>query len=162
MSGGYFNNKEYELIYISDAIRDRIESNDSTHADSYGGVINRNYSEETLKRLKECVGFLHIAKIYTHRIDWLLSGDDGEDSFHARLNAELTEFGLGPEDGTPLPPAKWMRSADWAPHRSDGDERGLVWVDDGLQVTTCRWDKVTAPYWQPRAPRTKPGRAERM
>jgi len=166
MSGGYFNHKQYELTYISDAIRDRIESNDSTHTDSYGGVIGRNYSEETLVRMMECIWFLHLSKIYAHRIDWLLSGDDGEDSFHARLNAELAAemAKLGTDAVVPkaAPPAEWMRSADWAPHRSDGDERGMVWVDDGLQVTTCRWDKVTAPYWQPRSPRVKPGRAERM
>jgi hypothetical protein len=161
MSGGYFNHKQYELAYISDAIRDKIESNDSKHVDSWGSVVGRNYGEETLKRLKECVAFLCIAKIYAHRIDWLLSGDDGEDSFHARLNAELAEFGLGPEDDTPSPP-KWTRTEDHPPQRSDGDERGMVWVDDGLQVITCRWDKVTAPYWQPRSPRVKPGRAERM
>jgi hypothetical protein len=161
MSGGYFDHKQYELTYISDSIRDIIESNDSTHVNSWGSAVGRGYSEATLTRLMECVGFLHIAKIYTHRIDWLLSGDDGEDSFHVRLNTELAELGLGPEDDTPSPP-EWTRTADQAPQRNDGDERGMVWVDDGLQVTTCRWDKVTAPYWQPRAPRTKPGRAERM
>ena len=26
---------------------------------------------------------------YTQRIDWLVSGDDGEDSFHSRLKKEL-------------------------------------------------------------------------
>ena len=32
---------------------------------------------------------LKLANIYLHRIDWLLSGDDGEDSFHSRLQQEL-------------------------------------------------------------------------
>jgi hypothetical protein len=27
--------------------------------------------------------------IYAHRIDWLLSGDDGEESFNKRLTEEL-------------------------------------------------------------------------
>lgn len=30
--------------------------------------------------------------IYTQRIDWLLSGDDGEESFHSRLKEELDKL----------------------------------------------------------------------
>ena len=33
------------------------------------------------------------AVIYIHRIDWLLSEDDGEKEFLERLNEELTERG---------------------------------------------------------------------
>lgn len=36
---------------------------------------------------------LKLANIYLHRIDWLLSGDDGEDSFHSRLKEELLNLG---------------------------------------------------------------------
>ena len=32
------------------------------------------------------------AEIYAQRIDWLLSGDDGEESFHERLKEELEEL----------------------------------------------------------------------
>jgi hypothetical protein len=33
-----------------------------------------------------------MAQIYTQRIDWLVSGDDGEDSFRERLKEDLEEY----------------------------------------------------------------------
>ena len=38
------------------------------------------------------IKYLKIAQIYTKRIEWLLSGDDGEDSFHERLREELEDY----------------------------------------------------------------------
>lgn len=31
-------------------------------------------------------------EVYVQRIDWLASGDDGEDSFHKRLEADLEKL----------------------------------------------------------------------
>lgn len=50
------------------------------------------FSKETLAELKKAVHILKQAEIYAQRIDWLLSGDDGEDSFHKRLKEELEEL----------------------------------------------------------------------
>lgn len=33
-----------------------------------------------------------MAQIYTQRIDWLVSGDDSEDSFRERLKEDLEEY----------------------------------------------------------------------
>jgi hypothetical protein len=33
-----------------------------------------------------------MAEIYAQRIDWLLSGDDGEDSFRERLKEDLEKL----------------------------------------------------------------------
>ena len=33
-----------------------------------------------------------MAQVYAHRIDWLVSGDDGEDSFHRRLKSDIAEL----------------------------------------------------------------------
>ena len=40
-----------------------------------------------------------IAGIYAQRIDWLLSGDDGEDSFHERLKFDIEQFERGQFEG---------------------------------------------------------------
>lgn len=32
------------------------------------------------------------AQVYAQRIDWLLSGDDGEDNFHLRLKEDLANL----------------------------------------------------------------------
>ena len=37
-----------------------------------------------------------MAAIYAQRIDWLLSGDDGEESFKRRLKEELDELESNP------------------------------------------------------------------
>jgi hypothetical protein len=42
--------------------------------------------------MKEAVKQLRIAAIYAQRVDWFLSGDDGEESFIERLNEELNEI----------------------------------------------------------------------
>ena len=47
------------------------------------------FSEETIAEFKKAVHILKQAEIYAQRIDWLLSGDDGEDSFHIRLKSDL-------------------------------------------------------------------------
>ena len=36
--------------------------------------------------------YLNLAGIYTQRLDWLFSGDDGEDSFFERLEEELDVY----------------------------------------------------------------------
>ena len=50
------------------------------------------FSKETLAELKKAVHILKQAEIYAQRIDWLLSGDDGEENFHERLKEELEEL----------------------------------------------------------------------
>lgn len=50
------------------------------------------FSEETLAEFKKAVHILKQADIYAQRIDWLLSGDDDEKSFHERLEEELEKL----------------------------------------------------------------------
>ena len=47
------------------------------------------YNKETIKEFKKGLAILRKAYVYAQRIDWLLSGDDGEESFHKRLKEEL-------------------------------------------------------------------------
>lgn len=51
-----------------------------------------DYTKETLKELKKAVKTLRKAYIYAQRVDWLLSGDDGEESFHERLKEDLKKL----------------------------------------------------------------------
>lgn len=52
-------------------------------------VFYRDFKPETLARFREAVGQLRRAAIFAKRIDWLLSSDDGEDSFLRRIDKEL-------------------------------------------------------------------------
>ena len=51
-----------------------------------------DYSEETIKELRKGVDILKKAQVYANRIDWLMSGDDGEENFHKRLKEKLKEL----------------------------------------------------------------------
>ena len=45
----------------------------------------------TLSEFEHGILLLEQAAIYAQRIDWLVSGDDGEGNFHRRLNEDLKE-----------------------------------------------------------------------
>ena len=47
------------------------------------------------KEFKEGVKALQRASIYAQRIDWLVSGDDGEESFHRRLAEDMDNLKQG-------------------------------------------------------------------
>lgn len=50
------------------------------------------YTEKTIKEFKNAIDILRKAEIYAQRVDWLICGDDGEDSFHARLKDDLEAY----------------------------------------------------------------------
>ncbi|MCR2005628.1 hypothetical protein NSB20_08805 [Bacteroides acidifaciens] len=49
-------------------------------------------SDETLDAMKEAYRQIRIAEIYATRVDWMMSGDDSEDSFRERIKEDLEEF----------------------------------------------------------------------
>jgi hypothetical protein len=83
MSGGAFEYKQYVIQEIIDRIEREIEK-------------SREYpfSPETITEFYNGARYLLLAQIYAQRIDWLVSGDDGEDDFHRRL-AEDKDEALG-------------------------------------------------------------------
>lgn len=89
MSGGHFNYNQHKISDIADTIEEIINTNDSQEKDDFGYEIGRHYKKETIDEFKNGLAILRMASIYAHRIDWLLSGDDGEDNFLKRLKEEL-------------------------------------------------------------------------
>jgi len=89
MSGGHFDYKQYQIQAIIDSIEQLIIDNDSEELDEWGIPISKNYSSETIEQFKIGNTVLKVAQIYAQRIDWLVSGDDSESSFHERLENDL-------------------------------------------------------------------------
>lgn len=89
MSGGHFDYKQYQIHQCADEVEQLIRTNDSTEKDEWGYDKGHHYSEETIEMFKKGKEYLRLAAIYLHRIDWLVSGDDGEDSLHKRLKEDL-------------------------------------------------------------------------
>lgn len=49
-------------------------------------------SDETINAMKEAYRQMRIAEIYATRVDWMMSGDDSEESFRERIKEDLEEF----------------------------------------------------------------------
>lgn len=86
MSGGYFNYNQYFINDIAGEIEEEIRNN------KIKPKWSQKYTNDTIKEFKKAVKVLRKAYIYAHRIDWLLSGDDGEETFHERLKEDLEKL----------------------------------------------------------------------
>jgi len=89
MSGGHFDYKQWHIVNIVDEIEDLISSNNDDSLNEWGDKRGYFYGEQTIKEFETAVRYLQLAYVYAQRVDWLVSGDDGEDSFHSRLKEEL-------------------------------------------------------------------------
>jgi nicotinic acid mononucleotide adenylyltransferase len=92
MSGGHFEYQQYRIEDIAKSIEELIKSNDDESLDEWGYRRGHVYSIETIEKFKTAVDTLRKAAIMAQRVDWLVSGDDGEDSFHRRWDEELKEI----------------------------------------------------------------------
>lgn len=94
MSGGHFNYDQHKIHNIADEIENILEKQGQEKQDSYytysDGVSRFPvFNKEIQDKFKEAIYHLRKAAIYTERIDFFLSGDDGEESFLKRLNEDL-------------------------------------------------------------------------
>ena len=92
MSGGHFNYDQYRISQIAEEIENVIYHNDDETLDEYGSTKGHGYSPETIAEFQKAVQALQTAYVYAQRVDWLLSGDDGEDNFHKRLKGDLQQL----------------------------------------------------------------------
>lgn len=83
MSGGHFNYNQHFISDIIDELETEIERDKEEP---------QRYKKETIKQFKKALKVLKKAYIYAQRIDWFLSGDDSEESFHRRLKEELEKL----------------------------------------------------------------------
>ena len=96
MSGGHFDYSQYHMQTIAETIESEInKSGKKKPKDERSGeddLFYESFSEETLKEFHEAVRLLKRAEVYAQRIDWFLSGDDGEETFHERLKEDLSKL----------------------------------------------------------------------
>jgi hypothetical protein len=108
MSGGHFDYQQFRIDNVANEILDVIRENEDGYVyndkTSYGyddnGEITdkpegwQRFSDEALRKIKEGYRICRMAFAYANRIDYLVSGDDGEDSFHKRLRGDLEKIEL--------------------------------------------------------------------
>ena len=52
------------------------------------------YPAHIIEEFKNAVKYLKIAQVYAQSVDWLISGDDGEESFMKNLDKDLKKLNL--------------------------------------------------------------------
>lgn len=86
MSGGHFDYAQFRINEIIESVEDIIKHNKVPSEENY---TRYNYSEDTIQVFRQGLVNLLLARIYSQRIDWLVSGDDSEVDFHERLSEEF-------------------------------------------------------------------------
>lgn len=89
MSGGHFQYQQYRIEDIAVEIDEMIGSNDDQSLDEWGQRRGNNYPPEILEKFREAAHTLRQAAEMAQRVDWLVSGDDGEESFMRRWEKEV-------------------------------------------------------------------------
>ena len=114
MSGGHFDFNYYHFDYIAEDIdedingheldeddveryirdHDLLDDSDKEYIRKHKHTVpNRyDYKDEVVEKMKEGLDIIRKAYIYAKRIDYLLSGDDGEKSFLNRLQKDLDKL----------------------------------------------------------------------
>jgi hypothetical protein len=92
MSGGYFDYNQYRLNDISDEIDRLVSKNNSTLENEWGECEGAFVSDNTIEKFKEISMLLKKCSAMVQRIDWLICGDDSEESFEERWEKEVEEI----------------------------------------------------------------------
>ena len=88
MSGGFFNYKQYELSTMISEIESVLQRQGTVDD---GGYQYPSYPEDIVDRMKETICQMQKCENMLQRVDWFLSGDDGDDSFRRRWKEEVTD-----------------------------------------------------------------------
>jgi hypothetical protein len=110
MSGGHWEYIQYRFTDVAEDIDKLIEQNgkpkseeelkencwyDPDWYEKYPEELNHcKYEDEVLEQFKKASDAIKIAQVYMQRMDWLLSGDDGEESFLRRIEEDLKQLKL--------------------------------------------------------------------
>jgi hypothetical protein len=109
MSGGRFEYKQYGISDIADYVHNEIAKSGKPKSEQeikgtkrwsgddwyekYPDDLNYyQYPDDVIEEFKKGYWILRKAAIYAQRIDWILSGDDGDESFIRRLRDELEQL----------------------------------------------------------------------
>lgn len=92
MSGGAFEYKQYKIEELIEDMKLLLERVDKEPTDSFECNSLKNYidDKDSFKKIVEKnINLLKKSYIYTQRLDWFISGDDGEETFYERLEEDF-------------------------------------------------------------------------
>ena len=92
MSGGAFDHKQYHIQDLIEQMEELLIRIEKEPINSFECNSLKNYidDKDSFKAIVLTnIQHLKMANLYTQRLDWFISGDDGEDSFYERINEDL-------------------------------------------------------------------------
>lgn len=98
MSGGHFDYMQCHCSQMADQIDEIIARNEDETLDKWGRKRGTFYTIETIEKFKEAAHTLRQAGEMAQRVDWLVSDDDGEESFHRRWKEKVRPYWLQTEE----------------------------------------------------------------
>ena len=94
MSGGAFEYKQYKIQDLIENMENLLVRLDKEPIDSFECDSLKNYidDKDSFKKIVEKnIDLLKKSYIYTKRLDWFISGDDGEETFYERLEEDFNK-----------------------------------------------------------------------
>ena len=82
MSGGHFDYGCFRISQFADELKHEIEINDDETKDEFGDSRGYGFEKETISRLATAQQIIETAGKLAREIEWLYSGDHGEESFN--------------------------------------------------------------------------------
>jgi hypothetical protein len=89
MSGGHFNYNCFRISDFADELQHEIATNDDETEDDFGCTRGNQYDEKTIANLKAAHAIIKKAGELAREVEWLYSGDHGEDSFNKLMDEML-------------------------------------------------------------------------
>ena len=81
MSGGHFDYAYFRISMLAEDLKHEIDTNESMERNEWDEVKGHHFNKETIQILKECHTIIEKAGKLAREIEWLYSGDYGEESF---------------------------------------------------------------------------------
>lgn len=89
MSGGAFDYDSFKIAQFAIELKHKISTNDDDELNFYGDKKGAGYEDETLTKLKMCQQVIEFAGILAHEVEWLYSGDHGEEGFNKLVQTHM-------------------------------------------------------------------------
>lgn len=148
MSGGHWDYMQYRFTDVSEDIEKLIEKNGQPktteelkqgwHDDEWykkypEDKYHHKYPPEVIEEFKKGAEIIKLAQIYMNRIDWLLSGDDGEETFISRLKKDKEILPIPEKEILP----ELVNTIMMVSHNGkDWKKRNVIALSNGAYVTS--------------------------
>jgi len=93
MSGGHFDYNCFRISQFAEELQMEIDKNDDLSEDDWGSTRGMGFGSPTINMLVAAQRFIELAGKLAYEIEWLYSGDIGEETFRKRSDKIFDQCG---------------------------------------------------------------------